>query len=119
MKKPGGYLFVDHRASPGLPEDIARAAGMDPALTREGKLWEADTYTCAHCKSTVVKNPWRTRAREECRKCSNHFICDWCYAESQMPDYTHLPYDKKVDIVLDGGTVMNIPITLSSTREVI
>ena len=108
-----GYLIVDHRASPGLPEDVARRSGYDPSLVKEGKVFEADTYTCAHCKSTVVMNKERSRKREECRKCSNHYICDWCYAETQMPDYSHLPYDKKVDLVMSGKP---LPLTL---REII
>lgn len=110
--KQHGYLFVDHRASPGLSEDIARQAGYDPALVKEGKVYEADTLTCSHCKSTVVKNPFRTRARENCPKCNHHYICDGCYIEMQMPEYTHLPYDKKVDLVLDGKTYASIPIPL-------
>ena len=108
-----GYLFVDHRASPGLPEDVARKSGYDPKLAREGKVFEADTLTCSHCKSTVVKNPFRTRAREECPKCSGHYICDYCYAETKMADYNHLPYEGKLELVMKG--INYVPLTL---REV-
>ena len=52
MKQREGYLMVDHRASPGIPEDVARQIGMDPAQVKEGKLLEAATLTCSHCKNT-------------------------------------------------------------------
>ena len=84
----GGYLHVDHSASPGLPEWFARRNGYDPALVGEGKVFEADTYGCPHCGGVVVKNPLRQRPRELCLKC-NAFICDTCHAVSTNPDYVH------------------------------
>ena len=84
----GGYLIVDHSASPGLPEWFARRNGYDPDLTREGKVFEADTYGCPHCGGVVIKNPLRTRPRELCLKC-NTFICDTCAAVMCAPDYVH------------------------------
>lgn len=92
-----GYLMVDHRASPGLPEDVARAVGYDPKLCVEGKIFEADTLTCSHCKGVVVKNPLRTRERHSCLKCGNHFICDGCAFRATLPDYSHTPFDKALE----------------------
>lgn len=89
--------MVDHRASPGLPEDIARKVGYDPKLAGEGKVYEADTLTCAHCKGTVVKNPCRTRERHTCQKCDNRFICDGCAYFAAQPDYVHVPFFKLID----------------------
>lgn len=97
MKKQSGYLMVDHRASPGLPEDVARLAGYDPALCREGKVYEADTKTCAHCRGTVVLNMFRTRERYSCRKCEDRYICDGCAFLASRPDYVHVPFQKIVD----------------------
>lgn len=97
MFKQMGYLMVDHRASPGLPEDIARACGYDPRLSGEGKVYEADTLTCAHCKGTVVKNIFRTRERHVCKKCSDHYICDACAFQASLPDYVHVPFSLIVD----------------------
>jgi hypothetical protein len=94
--KDGGYLMIDHRASPGLPEDIARQSGLDPKHCGEGKLFEAATLTCSHCKCSVVKNPLRTREREFCMKCY-HYICDLCAAQMRQPDYQHLPFQALVD----------------------
>jgi hypothetical protein len=105
-----GYLMIDHRASPGLPEKVAIASGYDPKLCGEGKLFEAATLTCGHCKVSVVKNPLRTRARETCEKCSHHYICDICAFKMTLPDYSHLPYDKVIDMTLNGqlGTLMEL-----------
>lgn len=102
MGRKEGYIFVDHRASPGLPEDIARRSGYDPAQCREGKLFEAATLTCCHCKVAAVKNPLRTRERENCPKCGNHYVCDFCAAEMRKPDYDHLPYEKYMDLSFEG-----------------
>lgn len=97
MAKQMGYLMVDHRASPGLPEDIARLSGYDPELCKEGKMYEADTMTCSHCKNVVVKNPFRTRERHSCMKCSGHYICDICAYKATAPDYVHTPFEKLAD----------------------
>lgn len=110
--KVGGYLLVDHSASPGLPEDIARASGYDPKLCTEGKVFEADTLTCSHCKCAVVKNPLRTRARHFCQKCAGHFICDGCAYLSTLPEYVHTPFDKVIDDTLTAAAVYGSPAAL-------
>ena len=69
MRRQMGEVVIDHRASPGLPEDVARAAGYDPALCREGKVYRQESLTCRHCRGVVVKNPFRTRDRASCAKC--------------------------------------------------
>ena len=92
-----GYLMIDHRFSPGLPEDVARATGLDPRYCGEGKLLEAATLTCSHCKAVVVKNPLRVRERAKCFKCGWHYVCDFCAAEMERPDYDHLPFEALVD----------------------
>lgn len=108
-----GYLLVDHRASPGLPEDVAVASGYDPKLCQEGKMFEAASLTCSHCKVSVIKNPLRTRERANCPKCGYHYICDICDFKTTQPDYSHLPYDKIVDLTMDGklGTLMELLTT--------
>lgn len=96
QKSREGYVMIDHRASPGLPADVARAQGLDPGLVGEGKLFECASLTCKHCKCSVVKNPLRTRARPHCYEC-DHYICDLCHFETTLPGYVHAPYEKKVD----------------------
>lgn len=115
--KDGGYLMVDHRASPGLPEDVARNAGYDPKHCGEGKLFEAASLTCSHCKCAVVKNPLRQRERSTCPKCNFHYICDLCAAETREPDYTHSPFDKIVDVHMNhflAGKIGPPPESLTS-----
>ena len=102
MAKNEGYLLIDHRFSPGVPEDIARAQGFDPLEMRGGKILEAKSLSCAHCRTTIIKNPFRTRARESCPKCCDvmgnaMYICDYCYADTFRADYVHSPWEKKVD----------------------
>lgn len=107
MKNPQsskeGYLFVDHRASPGLDAEMARRIGYEPEFVKEGKLYEQATLTCCHCTTVVIKNLLRTRPRENCAKCGNSYVCDWCYAEMQHPDYVHNPMTKKKDDLVDLG----------------
>lgn len=94
--KQMGYLLVDHRASPGLPEDIARQAGYDPKLCREGKLYEADTIFCKCCRSHVIKNPFRTRERSRCWIC-DCYRCDVCDFKASQPDYVHRSLDEVIE----------------------
>jgi len=100
----GGYLMIDHRASPGLPAGVARMSGFDVKQTSEGKLYEAQTLTCAHCKCVVAKNPYRTRAREYCPKC-DHYVCDWCWQMMQHADYIHTPYERLADEMSKGRVI--------------
>ena len=98
-----GYLFIDHRASPGISEEFARQAGYDPAFCREGKVMDTKTLRCAHCSVHVVPNPQRpNNDRATCPKCDHHYICDFCAFQMTQPDYVHTPYEKKVDLVLSG-----------------
>src|SRR5437762_3384163 len=99
MFKNMGYLKVDHRASPGLTPEQARLAGYDPLLCREGKVYEADTVTCAHCKGSVVLNVFRTRARHACFKCDakhGKYVCDGCAYLMTLPDYVHVNFQEVV-----------------------
>lgn len=102
-----GYLFVDHRASPGIPAELAIQLGLNPSLVREGKLFEDATLTCRHCKSTEMRGAPRERAL--CMKCGGKFICDGCALEARLPGYDHTPFDKKVDLVKEAEA-KGIPI---------
>jgi hypothetical protein len=98
-----GEIFVDHRASPGLPEDIARKAGYDPRFAGEGKVFEAATLLCSHCGGRWIKNTSRIRERATCLKCSNHYICDLCDAARRAPDYIHRPFCAVIEETLSHG----------------
>ncbi len=97
-----GYLFVDHRASPGLSEEVAKRAGYDPFLCREGTVFEAATLRCAHCAGhTIVKAHERGQARGHCFQC-HRFVCDVCVGRMVQPDYVHVPFAKLVDAAKDA-----------------
>ncbi len=102
-KFDGGVIIVDHQASPGLPEDIARAAGYDPKLCVGGKVYEAATITCAHGKTASVKNHFRIRERAHCMKCGGQYICDPCHAAANQPLYSHLPFEQLRDDLLESA----------------
>lgn len=101
-----GYLFVDHRASPGFSPELAQRLGLDPSQVGEGKVMEAATLTCKHCGVVVVKNPDRVRARARCSKC-DAYVCDNC---APLPCR---PFAQVVDDVLDGKT----PIPVLAKKE--
>jgi hypothetical protein len=110
MKK-FGEIMVDHRASPGIPEDEARLLGYEPEQVKEGTLFEAATMTCAHCNRPVVKNPLRTRERYYCMSCGGDYICDMCNIERMKPDYQHLPFRQIVDLAATGeATVVSLGV---------
>lgn len=73
-----GYLLIDHRNSPGVPDEMVMRAGL-PAGAGRG-MFEAPTYTCSHCQRVVVLNPLRNRDRAYCMGC-DHNICDECGAK--------------------------------------
>lgn len=94
-----GYLLIDHRNSPGIPPEMALAAGY-PVGAGVG-LFEAPTYTCSHCQAVVVLNPKRNRDRAYCQKC-DHYICDDCGAAMGQTKECH-PFEKLADTVLEMG----------------
>ena len=102
--KQQGEIMVDHRASPGLPEDVALAAGYDPKFCKEGKIYEQATLHCAHCLNITIKNPFRTRDRAYCAKCGGKYICDFCAFKASQPDYVHMPNAKWINEYLTDAS---------------
>ena len=93
-----GELVIDHRNSPGVPQELVVASGL-PLEAGRG-LYECATYTCNHCQSVVVMNPNRTRERHVCRGCM-HVICDGC-AEEKAHTLQCVTFQQKVDLILAG-----------------
>ena len=100
-----GYLMIDHRASPGIPEGAARRMGLDPAQVGEGRMMETSTLGCPHCGSVVVLNPQRTRERAHCYKC-NRYICDGCAAVMHRGGYVHRTIMQIAEMVKSGRYVI-------------
>jgi hypothetical protein len=121
LKRSEGYLMVDHRFSPGLPAETARAVGYDPKLAAEGKLLETATVFCSHCLGCVVKNPARIRERAYCAKCDS-YICDACDALRHQPTYVHASGRKIHDSVREAGvrgTVLGSPLDLLNPPKIL
>jgi hypothetical protein len=97
-----GYLLIDHRFSPGVPESEALRTGFDPKLLGEGKILESATITCAHCLGVVVKNPMRIRERGYCPKCDK-YLCDHCEAKRHAPGYQHASGEAISDAILESA----------------
>jgi len=76
-----GEVEIDHRASPGLPDNVAHSLGLPAHALRGGQIYRGAFYVCAHCQCEIVKNPERVRPRGYCAKCDK-YICDEC--EFQM-----------------------------------
>lgn len=92
-----GYISVDHRASPGLP---------DNPLLGEGTLFEAATMHCAHCGTVVIMNPNRTRDREWCTQCDK-YICDNCGVSRKDTGYIHKSYQNFIEEEYKKGLILN------------
>lgn len=81
LRSHEGYLLVDLRESPGVPDSViqqAVAAGKVISGPTQGMV-EAATITCSHCQVQMIRNPGRVRARGYCPKC-DHYVCDGCEA---------------------------------------
>lgn len=77
LRRQEGYLLIDHRMSPGVPDALLHASGLEVVSARGGATFESATSTCSHCHAIVVANPDRSRARAYCPGC-HHYICDGC-----------------------------------------
>lgn len=88
-RKQEGYLLLDHRNSPGVPDEMMVSVGLGPGAGHG--VYESPTVTCCHCNTVVILNPMRTRARGYCPKC-DAYVCDnpACSAECR-------PFVKQLD----------------------
>jgi hypothetical protein len=121
LSQGAGYLYIDHRDSPGLtPSDVAHVPGA--LVTPGGMVGEADTKQCSHCQRGVLLNPGRVRARAICHKCYA-YICDGCEAMrvatgvcipfKQVMDTAGELFVKAPDAVVDLSALMQEPRPLA------
>lgn len=96
-----GYLFVDHRASPGLSRSFCERRGFDHRHYGEGKVFEADFLLCVHCGTPVILRPERVRKRERCFHCFQ-YACDACFQGMNEPGYEHHTFEEIKEKVLSG-----------------
>ena len=104
---PEGELVIDHRASPGVPAEMAQACGLPAAALGEGKLYEVATLYCHHCGSVQLKNLNRTRPRYSCFECGIKYVCDLCAAAASQPGYVHRSIEQISDMVRSGRWIVS------------
>ena len=102
MPQSEGELVIDHRASPGLPPELALRLGLPPRYTGEGAIFEAAILRCNHCSTPQIKNPLRTRPRYNCVHCGGLYVCDPCAAAAAQPGYVHRSFEQISDMVRSG-----------------
>lgn len=94
-----GYLCIDHRNSPGVPEEITHAQGLPAEAGSADTIFETAVATCGHCEAQVYLNSNRTRERYFCSSC-NHYICDSCKAD-QVSGKACYPFKAMVGDLLE------------------
>lgn len=102
LRSREGYLQVDHRQSPGVPDalvEAARRAGHDPFNAPTGQQLESATYTCGHCQALVVVGPTRTRPLNYCAQ-GDHYVCDGCEYRRVRLGHGCVPLARILDIAL-------------------
>lgn len=87
LKANEGYMMVDHRMSPGIPEDLEAywitQGKLQPGdVVRGGAMLETGIKCCNHCQRVILLNPQRQRDRHTCLKCYA-YVCDQCYASGE------------------------------------
>ena len=98
LKSHEGYMLIDHRNSPGVPDNLMVADGL---ISGSGKgLFESATFTCSHCEAVVIMNPDRSRSRGYCPKC-NHYVCDACEQRRVASGYECKPFKAMVEELLN------------------
>lgn len=107
-----GYLLIDHKDSPGVPEELIRAAiaAGKPAApaVRSGQTYESATITCCHCNRVVILNPDRKRARGYCAKC-DHYVCDLPACNLECNPFQRLLDDLHHQAASYGGIFPSAP----------
>ena len=117
LKRFEGYLSIDHRFSPGVTADVARANGFDPRQLASGQHMECATLFCKHCGGTWAKNVFRSRERAYCAKC-DHYICDVCDSKRHAADYVHFNVDTLKDMVQEKGMELGSPLGLITAPKI-
>lgn len=98
-----GYMLIDQRDAPRLPDDVLRSCGLGD-IDMRAKVVELPTFWCPHCTAHVVQNPKRNTVsmpRHFCRKCGR-LICDGCHAIMVMTG-VHKTFAELADDALEAA----------------
>lgn len=102
LKRYDGELMIDHRASPGLDQEAARAMGLEGVPIGESTYNTVPTLGCNHCGCVQIVNPNRKRERNYCRTC-DHYICDVCHIVRTEANYVHRTIEDICEAVRSGN----------------
>ena len=97
-KTSAGYMLIDHRNSPGMPQEYCERFGLPVG---KGSMVEMDVLQCGHCTQPLLRNPWRTRERAWCMFCDS-YLCDSCDGIRREPDYQHITWRVVIQLVRSG-----------------
>ena len=97
-KTSAGYMQIDHRNSPGMPQEYCERFGLPVG---KGSMVEMDVLQCGHCTQPLLRNPWRTRERAWCMLCDS-YLCDSCDGIRREPDYVHITWRVVIQLVRSG-----------------
>ena len=97
-KTSAGYMQIDHRNSPGMPQEYCERFGLPVG---KGSMVEMDVLQCGHCTQLLLRNPWRNRERAWCMFCDS-YLCDSCDGIRREPDYQHITWRVVIQLVRSG-----------------
>lgn len=104
-----GWLMMDHRASPGVPDQMLGAKDPNIPIGAGRGLFEAPVLACSHCQKQLIVRPDRQRERAYCRKC-DHYICDECAVVLTVEGECR-PFAKVLDDAQErAGKGLTVPI---------
>lgn len=94
-----GELFIDHRNSPGVPEEMLRIAGLPPEAGRG--LYRGPIYTCGHCQRgvPVIVGAFGTREKRYVCSTCRKVLCDVCAKQKSLTGVCD-PFELKVEKAL-------------------
>jgi hypothetical protein len=101
LRSHEGEIEINHRYSPGVPEEILIALGIPKEAGKKDSVFRCATFTCADCQTIVYVNPKRNRPRGYCPKC-DHYLCDECEAIRFQSGGVCRNFKNMMDQVLDA-----------------
>lgn len=109
------YVMIDHRNSPGISQEYARAHNIAGPAVGAGQMFESAIAVCSHCGADVILNPNRTREREWCMACDG-YICDGCGAAKKAGAACVTLKQKMVEI-FDASQRSPVPFLVLPARK--
>src|ERR1700686_5319728 len=104
------YLLIDHRNSPGITHEFAKANNIEGPIVGAGVTFESAMVVCHCCTRDVILNPDRTRERAWCMV-HDAYLCDDCDAARRSRGECvsfQQKWDQVVEAALKGLSIPTI-----------